>query len=434
MNNYEEVYKYKREHTESLPDELSSLNNNYSVCEMDMNPDQNQKIFEESKEQNWLEYELSNYNEDFNLLNNQSDSINQGSSTCIWARCQKDIRIGEDRWAQFWIKNNKLSICHNLYTDTNSVNENFNFDQDWVPLELDFSFTYSLENESKIQESDRLKQQLDEIESWAKSLANIKIDGEVSEFSSQINTKDANTKSKVETHEEFDLFEEIKEDNKAKIEVKTHENVNSKYGFEYKSYASQFNWSQHQSFYEALEGKVESSTITKSSSDKEINALSIRRSWFRALSSYYKNTFSKFNRAWQEKRRNKKKTKNMNELIDTYILKEFGDLLRNCNQELIIRLREAMIAILHSHRYKKQEEFTKDIDFSIIRDVLYSYTLVSRDRFINDTAYAFIYHHFFVNGGYKFLNSKVHCKTTIYVFELEKELVSLHNDSIKTIN
>ena len=50
------------------------------------------------------------------------------------------------------------------------------------------------------------------------------------------------------------------------------------------------------------------------------------------------------------------------------------------------------------------------------------------DRFVNDPAYAFVYLHFFVNGGYKFLNSKVKCKSSLYVFEPEKELVSPHND------
>ena len=324
-----------------------------------------------------------------------------------------------------------MSICKSNITDIHSICDNSYCDQDWVPLELDFSFYNSPENDYKIKESEKLKQQLDEIELWAKSMANINIDEDISDFTSQVHTKEEN-QNKTETHDNFDTFEESKTE-KIEIDVKTLTNIGSRHDFEYKAYASQFSWSQHQAFYEALEGKVESST-TKGSSEKEINALSIRRSWFRSLSSYYKNTFSKFNRAWQEKRRNKKKTKDMNELIDTYLVQEFGEPLRNCKQEFIISLREAMIAILHSHRYKKEEEFTKNIDFSIIRDVLYSYTLVSRDRFVNDPAYAFIYHHFFVNGGYKFLNSKVQCKSSLYVIELEKELVSLHLDSIKTLN
>ena len=123
----------------------------------------------------------------------------------------------------------------------------------------------------------------------------------------------------------------------------------------------------------------------------------------------------------------------MNELIDTYLVQEFGELLSNLNEESYKSLKNAMIAILHSHRYKKQEEFTKDIDFSVIRDVLYSYTLEARDRFLSTPAYALIFHHFFVCGGYKFLNGKVQCKSIIYVFELEKELISLHEDAIKTL-
>jgi hypothetical protein len=174
-------------------------------------------------------------------------------------------------------------------------------------------------------------------------------------------------------------------------------------------------------------------SVIKGSSDKDINALSIRRSCFRALSAHFKATFSKFNRAWQDKRRNKKKTKDMNEFIDTYISQEFGDLLNEMHEDFYKALREAVIAILHSHRYKKTEEFTKDIDFSVIRDVLYSYTLEARNKLVSQPAYALIYHHFFVNGAYKFVNSKVQCKPKLYVVELEKELVSLHQDSLITL-
>jgi hypothetical protein len=57
MNNYEEVYKYKREHSESLSDEFSSLNNNYSVDAISENPDHS-PLFEESNCQDMLEFEL----------------------------------------------------------------------------------------------------------------------------------------------------------------------------------------------------------------------------------------------------------------------------------------------------------------------------------------------------------------------------------------
>ncbi|CAI2369046.1 unnamed protein product [Moneuplotes crassus] len=210
----------------------------------------------------------------------------------------------------------------------------------------------------------------------------------------------------------------------------TIKNACKSLGFE--KYAASYSCSQHQSFYRALEGSVELST-RKGSSDKESNALSVRRSCFRALSAFFKNSFSKFNRAWQDKRRNKKKTKDMNNFIDTYIKQEFGDEISKMDPEFYKNLRDAVISILHSHRYKKQEEFTKDIDFSIIRDVLYSYTLEARQRFMSRPAFALIYHHFFVNGAYKFLVSKVQCKSKLTAFELEKELVGLHHDAVTTL-
>ena len=124
----------------------------------------------------------------------------------------------------------------------------------------------------------------------------------------------------------------------------------------------------------------------------------------------------------------------MNQLINTYIAQEFGELLGGLDEEFIRELRHAIVAILHSHRYKKEEEFTKEIDFSVIRDVLYSYTLDARERFVKDPAYALIFHHFFIKGGYKFLLSKVQSKSKIYVSELEKELVSLHKEAVNSIN
>lgn len=97
----------------------------------------------------------------------------------------------------------------------------------------------------------------------------------------------------------------------------------------------------------------------------------------------------------------------MNEFIDIYIKQEFGDFLENMHEDFYKSFRAAVIAVLHSHRYKKKEEFTQDIDFSVIRDVLYSYTLDARERLICDPSYALIYHHFFVNGAYKFMNAQV---------------------------
>jgi len=175
---------------------------------------------------------------------------------------------------------------------------------------------------------------------------------------------------------------------------------------------------------------MELPSTSKGPSDKELNTLSIRRSCFRALSSYFKTSFSKFNRSWQEKRRNKKKTKDMNQFIDTYITQEFGEEVTQMDPEFYTSLRNAVIAVLHSHRYKKKEEFTKNIDFSVIRDVLYSYTFETRQRFMSQPVYALIFHNFFVKGAYKFLNSKVQSNSKIIVSELERELIGLHLDAV----
>lgn len=184
-----------------------------------------------------------------------------------------------------------------------------------------------------------------------------------------------------------------------------------------------------------MEGKAASGAF-KGSSVKDPNTLSIRRSCFRALSSYFKSTFAKYNRAWQDKRRNKKKTKDMNLLIDTYVTEEFGDLTRSLNPVIVDDLKAALTAVLHSHRYKKgKEDFMQDIDFSVIRDVLYSYTLDARKKFLNSPAYALLLHHFFVKGAYSFLTSKLQGKSNYYTcLKLEEELVTLHKEALITLN
>jgi hypothetical protein len=81
-------------------------------------------------------------------------------------------------------------------------------------------------------------QELDEIESWAKSITNLNIEDEISNFSSHVQTKCKDPKY-TETHGDFDLFEEIKTD-QVEIDVKTLENAESKNGSVYQSYASQY--------------------------------------------------------------------------------------------------------------------------------------------------------------------------------------------------
>jgi hypothetical protein len=62
--------------------------------------------------------------------------------------------------------------------------------------------------------------------------------------------------------------------------------------------------------------------------------------------------------------------------------------------------------ILHSHRYKKVEEFTKEKDFSIVRDPMYKYSTEAKNRFFSDPWLAFFFHYFYVFGRSAFVCNK----------------------------
>ena len=405
MTNYEQVYNFKQENSSNYDHDLSSLNNNYSV-------DENNIDSEPCWSQNRHALDML---VDFNV-----QSISQASNPTLSDECQKDVRNSLSNQREFWQKGNEeLTIKHQT---TKSVSEGQELENKSSALSFDL-----FEQDQQIEdiEVQSFAQEFEDIDLWVKSLTNavpITHTPQATPEDFWVEDKKSTKFSTSEQDQDSDICATSQ-----KVEVSTLSQES-----ESKKYASHFSWSQHQAYHKALEGKVASAAI-KGSSESEINLLSVRRSCFRALSAYYKNSFSNFNRAWQDKRRNKKKTKDMNEFVDTYIKQEFGSLLDNVKEGFFKELRSAVIAILHSHRYKKDEEFTRGIDFSVIRDCLYSYTLEARDRFVCDPAYALIYHNFFVCGGYKYLNSQVQCKSILHAIELENDLIALHKDAINTL-
>lgn len=429
MNAYEEIYKYKNLNSEDVKDEVSSLNNNFSIEENHRNLD-DELYYKDSTNSKSIDFDTGSAKDCLEFEEDQLEvtsnyenvKMHRQCSTCICAKCQKDIRIETDFYAQFWLKDNKLTLCQNNGNCKKSLFGDILADPDCVPLELSFDFDDSPQLEAECYAKD-IDYQLKQINEYVKSVS---IDENI-----QYNDQDivVDTPALIQSIEDQAgvISDQIGSIDDVILEPRHYIESNSH--CEKSQSNSSEHWSQNQAD-KASEGIVdEFSTNTKGSSDKKTNTLSIRRSCFRKLSAYYKGTFSKFNRAWQEKRRNKKKTRNMNELIDIYMRQEFAGLLINLDEEFLVKLRNALVAILHSHRYKKREEFTEDIDFTVIRDVLYSYTLDARDRFINDPAYALIFHHFFVNGGTEYLNSRVQSKSNIYAFEL----ISLNKDALHTL-
>lgn len=89
------------------------------------------------------------------------------------------------------------------------------------------------------------------------------------------------------------------------------------------------------------------------------------------MSKYFKDKFSKISKNWQKRRAKKQKVEDMEVLIKNFVHHEFYYLIAVNHTLSLEDLIPPMTAILHSHRYKKNENFIENVDFSIIRDLLY---------------------------------------------------------------
>ena len=116
------------------------------------------------------------------------------------------------------------------------------------------------------------------------------------------------------------------------------------------------------------------------------------------MSSYYRSKFSKLNTLWQRRKQNKKKVSPISSLLKQFYIEEFGEVVNQMSSEEYDSFSKAVMTILYSHRYKKDDSFTHGIDFSIIRDVLYRYTTEAKNRILSSSMFAYLFHHFVANG------------------------------------
>ena len=89
------------------------------------------------------------------------------------------------------------------------------------------------------------------------------------------------------------------------------------------------------------------------------------------------------NKVWQRQKVNKKKKQTIPEMIDNFVGRsgEFEDLLNTTSRR---DLQKALITVLYSNRYKKQDHFVKElgIDFQLVRGVLYKYNEDSKHQLL----------------------------------------------------
>lgn len=123
----------------------------------------------------------------------------------------------------------------------------------------------------------------------------------------------------------------------------------------------------------------------------------LRRDCFRGFSDYFKKKFKPLGDIWQGGKRNKVKKVQMRPLVEQFLRQEL-------EMNEVSHLITPMIVVLHSHRYNKGEDFAQNIDFSIIWNLIQSYSQEAREIFMQDSAMALFFNHFCVRGKSSFLS------------------------------
>ena len=90
---------------------------------------------------------------------------------------------------------------------------------------------------------------------------------------------------------------------------------------------------------------------------------------------------------------------------------------------------KAVMTVLMSHRYKKEHECLVELDFSIVRDCLYTYSVEARERFMRVPIFAFLFHHYCSKGLNDFLESTSGRRGGSYARDLQYEMYSLHREA-----
>ena len=147
------------------------------------------------------------------------------------------------------------------------------------------------------------------------------------------------------------------------------------------------------------------------------------------MSKFFKNMFAEKNKKWQRKKGKKSNSQPMEVLIREFAEEQFGKFMRPDSLLTINNLIKPLTLILHSHRYKKQEEFTKNLDFSIIRDLLYCYSNEARTRFMEHPIFAFLFKYFYRNNFEEFIRTNSENESEEYSHRLVQELDELFSEA-----
>ena len=150
------------------------------------------------------------------------------------------------------------------------------------------------------------------------------------------------------------------------------------------------------------------------------------------MSAFYKERFNSFLKSENSQKLSVKRS--MERLVHDFIHSEFGN--SQNRPDLLDRpeFLDAVITVLHSHRHKKKDDYIVKRDFSIIRQVLYSFSTAAKRTFLSNENYALIFSHFHAMKQQSFLEEKSRPKPEKFREELTVELTNLYEAARKTLN
>jgi hypothetical protein len=162
------------------------------------------------------------------------------------------------------------------------------------------------------------------------------------------------------------------------------------------------------------------------------NYFSLRRTWFRGMSAYYKDKLSSFCKLKNIKSQSTMQI-SMEGLVAMFIDEEFMN--TNTHSPILNtpEFLDSMITVLHSHRHNKNEDYIQKRDFTKIRKVLYSFSTAAKKTFLSNKNYSLIFINFYNREGDAFLQKKSNIKPNKFKTELRHELYTLYEAASKTV-
>jgi len=127
-------------------------------------------------------------------------------------------------------------------------------------------------------------------------------------------------------------------------------------------------------------------------------------------------------------------TDTMNVSLMKFSLAEFGQKIDTLDHDKIQNFMDSVNTIVHSHRFKRKDPFTESLDFNVIRDLLYSYSIEARDRLLNDEHFGFLFTNFVTKEGEMMLESKKReGYSDKYIKALREEMDILYKQADKAV-